>query len=64
MARAKADGKTKTGHQAADRDRRRIEGHERNLAWQKLTPAQRIASLDARLGVGQGAKKQRAKLAL
>lgn len=31
-------------------------------AWRALTPAEQVASLNARLGVGQGAKRQRAKL--
>ncbi len=35
---------------------------ERNQAWAALTPLQQWASLDSRLGVGVGAKRQRAKL--
>ena len=35
----------------------------RNAEWEKLSPAQQIAALDARLGVGVGAVKQRARLA-
>jgi hypothetical protein len=62
MARAKADGKSKTGIKAADKVRRRTEGNERNLAWSKLTAAQKLASLDSRLGAGIGARRQRAKL--
>jgi hypothetical protein len=31
-------------------------------AWRTLTPTQQLASLDARLGVGVGAKRQRTKL--
>lgn len=55
-------GKSKT-HAAQDaRDRRRAEGEGRNAAWAKLRPEQQLASLDSRLGVGIGAKRQRAKL--
>ena len=35
------------------------EGVERNAVWQALTSAQKIASLDARLGKGVGARRQR-----
>lgn len=38
------------------------EGQERNDAWREMTPAAQLRSLDARLGVGIGAKRQRAKL--
>lgn len=31
-------------------------------AWRALTPTQQLASLDARLGPGVGAKRQRLKL--
>ena len=31
-------------------------------AWRELTPTQQLASLDARLGPGIGAKRQRTKL--
>ena len=41
---------------------KRTEGAERNEYWRSLTPAQKIASLDARLGKGVGAKRQREKL--
>lgn len=44
----------------ADRLAERLrEGEQRNKAWRKLTPAQKIASLDRRLGVGVGARRQR-----
>lgn len=39
------------------------QGIERNEAWRKLTPAQKIADLDRRLGPGLGATRQRKKLA-
>lgn len=38
------------------------EATERNAAWSDLTPKQQLASLDARLGKGVGAKKQRARI--
>ena len=37
-------------------------GRRLDAAWQALTTAAKIASLDARLGVGIGAVRQRAKL--
>lgn len=36
---------------------------ERLDKWRALTPAEQVARLDERLGVGVGAKKQRALLA-
>lgn len=42
---------------------RRIEAEGRQAEYAKLTPAQQIALLDARLGKGLGAKKQRARIA-
>lgn len=39
------------------------EALERAEAWQQLTPKEQLASLDARLGKGQGATRQRAKIA-
>ena len=36
---------------------------ERQAEWDRWTPAQKVADLDRRLGVGVGAVKQRAKLA-
>ena len=35
---------------------------KRIAAWQVLTPAEQLKQLDARLGKGVGAKRQRAKL--
>lgn len=42
---------------------RRIEAEGRLEEYTKLTPAQQIALLDARLGKGVGAEKQRARIA-
>lgn len=36
---------------------------KRVLAWQEMTPMAQLAELDQRLGVGVGAKRQRAVLA-
>lgn len=44
------------------KNQRREEAKKRNSAWQKLTPEQKIASLDQRLGKDVGAKKQRLKI--
>ena len=41
---------------------KREEAQERQAAYSKLTPQQKIAALDARLGKGVGAVKQRARL--
>lgn len=41
---------------------KRQEANERDEAWRQLTPQQQLASLDNRLGKGQGATKQRARL--
>ena len=42
---------------------RQAEAKERQKAYDDLTPAQKIARLDAKLGKGVGAKKQRERLA-
>lgn len=40
-----------------------IEGDARNEAWRALSPQLQLSELDRRLGKGQGARRQRAKLA-
>jgi len=42
---------------------KREEALERQTGYESLTTAQKVAMLDSRLGVGLGAKKQRARLA-
>lgn len=44
------------------KEERRREGEDRNEAWRKLSTAQKLASLDQRLGPGVGAERQRRKL--
>lgn len=56
-------GNTRTYAREADKARRKEEGTARNAEWASLTTAQKIASLDARLGKGIGAKRQRKLLA-
>lgn len=41
---------------------RRTEAEARNAFWASLSPEEQLASLDARLGAGVGAIKQRAKI--
>jgi hypothetical protein len=41
---------------------RQEEAKERNTAFKKLSKEEKIAKLDAKLGKGKGAKKQREKL--
>lgn len=36
---------------------------ERAVAWSSLSPREQLRRLDARLGAGVGAKKQRARIA-
>jgi len=43
-------------------ERKRQEAQARDLSRDKLSPTQQLAHLDARLGAGIGAKKERAKL--
>jgi len=43
-------------------EKRAKEAVERQEAFGKLSPQQRLTLLDARLGAGVGAKRQRAKL--
>lgn len=44
------------------KEQRRLEADERNARWDALTPAEKLAELDARLGADLGAVKQRRKL--
>lgn len=44
------------------RETRIKEAAERNEHWRSLSTAEKIASLDRRLGKGKGAKRQRAIL--
>lgn len=59
-------GKKRTNHKKGiardEQERKRKEAEERNAAWAKLTPAQQIAALDKRLGVGVGATEQRLRI--
>lgn len=48
----------------ASRERRRQEAEARNNVWRALSVADKIRSLDGRLGVGQGAKRQRQMLSV
>jgi hypothetical protein len=41
----------------------RTEIADRNAEWSRLSPTEQLASLDRRLGVGIGARRQRVKLA-
>ena len=43
-------------------EEKQAEASERQKLYSKLTPQQKIADLDKRLGKGIGAKRQRAKL--
>ena len=45
------------------KEQRCIEGKARNEAWARLSPQQKLDDLDLRLGKGEGARRQRAKLA-
>ena len=47
----------------AVREKKREEAEARQRQRDELTPEQQIAALDARLGVGKGAKKERERLA-
>jgi hypothetical protein len=44
------------------KDARRERAEKRNEDWSNLSPQRQLADLDARLGKGVGATKQRAKL--
>jgi hypothetical protein len=54
---------TKGGVMEAHRMKKQREAIERNDRWAALTFVQQIAELDKTFGVGQGAQKQRAKIA-
>ena len=41
---------------------RRVDAIERNDAWKTMSPEAKLASLDARLGAGKGATKQRERI--
>jgi hypothetical protein len=49
------------GRQRKERQAR--ERAERNAEWRKMTPHEQLDDLDWRLGKGQGAQKQRARIA-
>ena len=42
--------------------RKRKEANARNKAWSTLSPTEQLSRLDARLGKGQGAKRQRERI--
>jgi hypothetical protein len=52
---------TEADHMKAKEVKRR-EGAERNAQWTQMSAKEKLASLDARLGKGQGATRQRVKL--
>jgi hypothetical protein len=55
-------GATKTFERDRMKEIRRKESDERNEYWRSLSKDEKVKSLDSRLGVGVGAKKQRTKL--
>jgi hypothetical protein len=67
MATKNSVGKQRTNHhrgiKRAQKEQRRKEAEERAAKWAMLSPKDQIAYLDMKLGVGVGAKKQRAKIA-
>jgi hypothetical protein len=59
-----AELSTKSRQRNADRQSgRRMTAEIRNARWESLSPRERLKELDKRLGEGNGAMKQRAKLA-
>ena len=70
MAEAKVKGKTRASyaHTAAEHGmdararKRQREADARNSEYGVLTPEQKLAKLNAKLGVGVGAERERAKL--
>jgi hypothetical protein len=47
----------------ANKEALKAQAAEREAAWRALSPKEQLAVIDRRLGVGQGAKKQRARIA-
>ena len=45
-----------------NKETRKKEAIERNARWSSLTPSQKLAELDSRLGKGIGASRQRKTL--
>jgi len=41
------------------KEQKRVEGQVRNETWAKLSPAEKLADLDRRLGKSVGAARQR-----
>jgi hypothetical protein len=58
----KRTGQANKGKKAATKKQRRLEAELRDAEYAQLTIEQKIAKLDAKLGIGQGAKKQRQKI--
>lgn len=54
---------TNTANGRVAREQRQVDAQRRSRAYNLLTPEQRIQHLDAMLGKGKGAKRQRARLA-
>jgi len=52
------------GYHGYGREQRRAEAAERQAARDALTPRQQLARLDAKLGRGVGARRERARLQL
>src|SRR5436309_7343167 len=50
------------GHTMKSDEQKRDEAEMRNAAWRALAAEQQLADLDERLGNGQGARRQRARL--
>jgi len=60
--KSQRSGAPNKGVAAAKRAQKRKEARERQKASDKLSPKERLALLDSRLGEGQGATKERKKL--
>jgi hypothetical protein len=50
------------GPRPDNNEAKRTEAAERQAAWSGLTPKQQLEALDRRLGKGQGAERQRARI--